>query len=456
MKNKSNVFLKICSIIFVFGVWKAVSLSVNNYILLPEPIQVLKTLAGDIRDGGFWQTIFFSVARIGKGFLIAFVMGFIFGAVGYKFKVIRILIAPFINIVKSIPVASFVVLILIWSGSKNLSVWISFLVVLPFIYESTLAGFESTPKETIELKTVYQVRFYHRWFYLYRPFVLPYVINASGIAVGMAWKSGVAAELIGTPRFSIGEKLYMSKIMLDTASVLSWTIVVVLLSVICEKIFLCILNIWKSLNKDLIPGKSHYQKEYGEKKFDTDNFVLEGITKSFGEKEVLKGFAATLKGGETYALMGESGKGKTTLLRIIAGLDKEYTGTMVPAQVPKVFVFQKDIFSEESNALYNYKFLVGNRKDAHEELMRLLPEEALQLPMHALSGGMRRRVSIVIAMNSDGEMILMDEPFNGLDQENKKYAAEYILEKLDGRILFFTTHMEEDLKLLSCQNIYKI
>ena len=145
-------------------------------------------------------------------------------------------------LIKSIPVASFVILALIWIGSENLSVLISFLVVFPMIYINTIAGLKSTDKKLLEMAQVFSLNLPRRIRFIYLPALMPYLISGCRIALGMSWKSGIAAEVIGVPGRTIGEKLYLSKIYLATSDVFAWTIVIILISAAFEKAFLWLLE----------------------------------------------------------------------------------------------------------------------------------------------------------------------------------------------------------------------
>ena len=143
---------------------------------------------------------------------------------------------------KTVPVASFVILALIWTGSKNLSVFISFLVVYPMIHVNTKAGLISADRELLEMAEVFHVPFIRRAFYIYRTALYPYLKSACRTALGMGFKSGIAAEVIGVPDGSIGEGLYLAKIYLSTAELFAWTVVIILVSSLFEKGFLWILR----------------------------------------------------------------------------------------------------------------------------------------------------------------------------------------------------------------------
>ena len=138
--------------------------------------------------------------------------------------------------VKAVPVASFVILVLLWVPSRNLSVVISVLIGFPVIYSNVLAGLDSTDSKLIEMAKVFRVPFGRQLRAIYLYAVMPFLQSGLSVAMGLCWKSGVAAEVIGIPGGSIGEKLYKAKVYLETPDLFCWTLVIVLLSIGCEKL----------------------------------------------------------------------------------------------------------------------------------------------------------------------------------------------------------------------------
>ena len=184
--------------------------------------------------GNFWQSVGFSFVRIVTGFLLAMFLGIFLAVLAYWSKTVEILIAPVIAVVKSTPVASFIILCLIWIPSRNLSVFISFLMVLPVIYTNILEGIQQTDSKILEMAKVFQVNPGRKIRYIYVSQVLPYFLSACRLSLGMCWKAGVAAEVIGVPSGSIGEKLYNAKIYLNTPDLFAWTIVIIVISFVFE------------------------------------------------------------------------------------------------------------------------------------------------------------------------------------------------------------------------------
>ena len=212
MKNLPVQPKKIFILLFWLFVWQAFSLLVGNRILLVGPAETLKAFCIQITTLTYWQTILFSFGRICFGFFLAFFCGIITAAVSLRFEWFEELLSPLIQFFKPIPVASFVILALIWIGSRNLSIFISFLVVYPIIHISTLTGLKNTDKKLLEMAQVFRVPLYKKAICLYRPSLYPHLFAACKNALGLGLKSGIAAEVIGVPTGSIGEGLYNAKI----------------------------------------------------------------------------------------------------------------------------------------------------------------------------------------------------------------------------------------------------
>ena len=228
--------------LFWVMIWQLAAMAVDNDILMAGPWGTIGALGRLFPTGEFWRSVGFSFGKITLGFGAAFAMGVGLGTAGYRFPIFRELLEPLMVLLKSVPVASFVILALIWAGSANLSVLIAFLVVLPIIYVNTAAGLQSTDHKLLEMARVFNMTPWKRIRYIYVPALIPYLKSGCRIALGMSWKSGVAAEVIGVPGHSVGEKLYMSKIYLDTAGLMAWTLVIILVSALFERAVLKLLS----------------------------------------------------------------------------------------------------------------------------------------------------------------------------------------------------------------------
>lgn len=233
---------KTAILLFWLMLWQIMSGWINKPIYLVGPIETMQALLRLVDSSSFWRAVGGSLARIGAGFGLAAVVGLLCGSLSHFVPFVRKLLSPLVSLMKTVPVASFVILALIWAGAEQLTLVISFVVVFPMIYLNTIAGLEATDPQLLEMAQVFHVSGWNRLWQIYRPALAPYLLSACQVALGMSWKSGIAAEVIGTPEFSIGENLYMAKVFFSTDELFAWTAVVILLSVLFEKGILWILR----------------------------------------------------------------------------------------------------------------------------------------------------------------------------------------------------------------------
>jgi len=211
-------------------------------LLLVSPIEVLKRLTTIWMEAGFWDTVAFSFTRIVLGFFLALILGILLAFISGRLRVVEVLLWPFVIVIKSVPVASFIIISLIWLSAKELSTFISFLMVFPIVYTNVLQGFKNVDKKLIEAAKVFGVSWRRSLLYVYIPQIKPFLISACSVSLGMSWKAGIAAEVIGIPQGSIGEMLYDAKVYLNTSDLFAWTVIIVLISVLFEKMFLLLLK----------------------------------------------------------------------------------------------------------------------------------------------------------------------------------------------------------------------
>lgn len=233
---KKNLIYKLIAVFLALLLWQVLAMVIKQPILIVTPLSVIKRLGTIWLEAGFWSSIGFSMLRILVGFFAGLILGILFAIVSSKSKLAEALLWPYMVTVRSVPVASIVVICLIWLSSANLSAFISFLIVIPVIYQNVLTGIRSKDKELEEAAMVSGATGFQRFRYITLPQIAPHLLSACTVTVGMAWKAGIAAEIIGTPKGSIGQQLYLSKIYLDTDDLLAWTVVLVILSIICEKL----------------------------------------------------------------------------------------------------------------------------------------------------------------------------------------------------------------------------
>ena len=211
--------------------WEAAARWVDEPILLVSPLQAIRRFFQLLWQPQFWQSVGFSLGHILLGFFMSLTLALVLAVLSYRRRWVRQLLSPLTATVKAIPVASFVILALLWVPSRNLSILISLMIAFPVLYQNTLTGLCHTDPQLLEMARLFRVPFARRLRGIYLPSAMPYFWKWRKVA-----DSSVAAEVIGMPSGSIGEKLYQAKIYLETPDLFCWTLTIVLLSVGCEKL----------------------------------------------------------------------------------------------------------------------------------------------------------------------------------------------------------------------------
>ncbi len=179
---------------------------------------------------------------------------------------------------------------------------------------------------------------------------------------------------------------------------------------------------------------------------------VNNLTKSFGDNKVLDRVNVAFLRGKINCIMGPSGCGKTTLFNIILGLIKADGGTIHGLENEKIVaVFQEERLCEGFSAAANVKLVCDKSvsvKEIEIHLSEVGLEEVERKSVSKLSGGMRRRVSIVRAIMANSNVIIMDEPFKGLDEDTKIRVIDYVKNYAIGKTIIVTTHSIEEVKML--------
>ena len=187
------------------------------------------------------------------------------------------------------------------------------------------------------------------------------------------------------------------------------------------------------------------------------SIIITDLCKTFDDNEVLKNVNITLKDNSIYCLMGSSGIGKTTLLRILMGLERADSGSVSGIDTKSIScMFQEDRLIPYLSAIDNVRIVLhgkNNRDEIRNNLLSILPDDSLDIPVSSLSGGMKRRVALARALSYPGKLIILDEPFTGLDKDTKLNVIDYILKMRNNRTLLIATHRTDDVNLLGAEII---
>ena len=429
---------------FWLAVWVFVAALVAQPLILPGPGAVVVALLRLVCDAGTWAILAGSGARILGGLALAAVCGGLLAGISSRSRAFARLVAPALSFVKATPVACVVVLLLIWLGSARVSIAAVFLMALPGVYFSLVEGLTQADKPLEQMFRLHGVRGWRLFCaHIWRE-VLPFVLSCARAVIGMSWKAGVAAELIGMAVGTVGERIYQAKLLIETADLLAWTVLVVMASWACERVLVWLLRAsgpaaWRAA------VLSHGRGLRGR----AGAADVAELALAVGDRApwapALDGLVLNVPAGGRICVMGTSGVGKSTLLSLTAG-----------ECAPCSMVFQDARLAESASALDNVLVCADARVDASSAaaLLRLLvPGIDVHARVAELSGGQRRRVEIARALLCPGGAVILDEPFTGLDIAARDACAEVVLDLLDGRMLLLATHDAADARALDISDI---
>ena len=234
-----KTLLKTCGVAaFWLCVWQLLALWVGNGLLLPSPAAVVARLGQLALTVGFWKVTALSLLRVVLGSVLAVVSGVLLAVICCRWKLADTLFAPMVTVIKSTPVASFIVLLLLWLGRDLLPVVIVVLMALPVIWGNVCAGIRNTDPLLLRTAKVFGFTRRRTLRRVYIPSVMPHFLSGCRTALGLGWKAGIAAEVLTVPALSIGKLLMEAKLYLEVPDLFAWTLVVILCSLIIEKVLM--------------------------------------------------------------------------------------------------------------------------------------------------------------------------------------------------------------------------
>ena len=441
MKDKKTILKKIVTKVAVAAfwlfVWWVVYLIIDKPVILESPYKTFVTLMTLLFEKEFWANVTLSMLRILLGLTIGCIAGIMSSLGTERSKTLSELFKPLLTLAKTVPVVSFIMLLWLafFKHKGVMPVVVSALMVFPIMWTEMTTAQRNKDKKLLEMANCYAKPF-DVFLYVRLPHLFPYIISGISTSIGMAWKAGVAAEVICNPLNSIGREIHTARANLESDVLLAWTAVVVALSILLEFVLVKLLKRIQFRPK-LLPS------ETPDANGNSHPLVFDDISKHFGEKCVLDHFSHVFTNGKTTAIMGQSGCGKTTLLSIAATLtpddDKKYK---FPPTAPGI-IFQEHRLIPALTVAENILFANKGANVKRILASLSLQDDAAKYP-HELSGGMQRRVAIGRAIAFAGGIGIFDEPFTGLDPDTKALCAQALFSAYKNKTVLFVTHDHDD------------
>ncbi len=232
LKNKIVISFGVA--VFWLVVWEIAALAVDKSVLLPSPVATALTLFELAKDGSFWLSCLYSLGRIALGFTIGTLFGTVIGFICFKSSLVKTLLHPLQGMIKATPVASFIILALVWIGKNSIPSFTAFLMVTPIVWSGVYSSLISIDRNLTETLEIFPLPLIKRIKYLYIPSMKKKYVASLETALGLAWKAGIAAEVLCIPKTSMGTELYYSKIYIETEKLFAWTLCVIVISIVLE------------------------------------------------------------------------------------------------------------------------------------------------------------------------------------------------------------------------------
>lgn len=440
--------------------WQIISHIVDNELLLPGPLDTAGGLFSLLVDTQFYADIASTVSRCLIAIALSLAIGAILALISYRVGFVRDILSLPVAFLKSVPIMAVAIYMIFLLSSGNVPVLVCFILCFPIVYTNLLQGLDSMDRIYLEMSIVYGLDTGKVIRYIYIPQLYPYFKSAVSLIAGMSWKAIVTAEVLSIPKFSLGYELMNAKYYLRTELLFAYVLTIVALSVSFEKLVKHILE-----KHDFKPYTGSRIKSGKARKSDfgvpgnaacsgAPDIVFDCINKSYGEKIVLKDFTALIEGGKTTALMAPSGAGKTTLMRLMTGLEKSDSGNIsyqIGGAVNDIHVrlavlFQEDRLLPWLNVYDNLAIVKG--RDAGDDIITMLgsvgmSDEIYHMP-DQLSGGMSHRVSMIRMFLYGGDIIVADEPFRGLDDATRDQVVDNLwIPNVANKTVMLITHDRE-------------
>ncbi len=447
-----RIVLTCLSILLIPVAWQLLSWQMAQPQLIPSFPDLVRALLRLVYTPGFLVSIGTTCLRACVGLLLSLAAASITAFLLNRSEGIRLLFMPWLSLLRSVPVISFILLALIFLNPEMIPLLIAFLTMYPLLTENLLKGLMNRRDSWKILARQFHLNAWNRLFQINYPQLKPYLFSGLASAVGFGWRAIIMGEVLSQCVDGIGKRMKEAQVFIDVPELIAWTLVAIVLSWLTDKLI--------SRLSDWQPSVRYRYSavELQAVSLQPNDICLTDVSYSYGVHHM----NIVLKAGKIYALSAPSGQGKTTLLQLLNGTLRPISGEIscLPGQTANLF--QEPTLLPQLTAKEN--IMLGgaayyDRAILEQQSLRLLAafqlEKQAEMYPAALSYGQQQRVALARALMFPAGLLLLDEPFNGLDVELRQLVARFLVEWQQEKqaTVVFSSHHADEIKAMNAEVI---
>ena len=447
-----RIVLTCLSILLIPVAWQLLSWQMAQPQLIPSFPDLVRALLRLVYTPGFLVSIGTTCLRACVGLLLSLAAASITAFLLNRSEAIRFLFMPWLSLLRSVPVISFILLALIFLNPEMIPLLIAFLTMYPLLTENLLKGLMNRRDSWKMLARQFHLNAWNRLFQINYPQLRPYLFSGLASAVGFGWRAIIMGEVLSQCVDGIGKRMKEAQVFIDVPELIAWTLVAIVLSWLTDKL-ISRLSDWQPSVR-----YRHSAVELQAVSLKPNDICLTDVSYSYGVHHM----NIILKTGKIYALSAPSGQGKTTLLQLLNGTLRPISGeiTCLPGQTANLF--QEPTLLPQLTAKEN--IMLGgaayyDRAILEQQSLRLLAafqlEKQAEMYPAALSYGQQQRVALARALIFPTGLLLLDEPFNGLDVELRQLVARFLVEWQQEKqaTVVFSSHHADEIRAMNAEVI---
>ena len=447
-----RIVLTCLSILLIPVAWQLLSWQMAQPQLIPSFPDLIRALFRLVYSPGFLVSIGTTCLRACVGLLLSLAAASITAFLLNRSEAIRFLFMPWLSLLRSVPVISFILLALIFLNPEMIPLLIAFLTMYPLLTENLLKGLMNRRDSWKMLARQFHLNVWNRLFQINYPQLKPYLFSGLASAVGFGWRAIIMGEVLSQCVDGIGKRMKEAQVFIDVPELIAWTLVAIVLSWLTDKL-ISRLSDWQPSVR-----YRHSAVELQAVSLQPNDICLTDVSYSYGVHHM----NIVLKAGKIYALSAPSGQGKTTLLQLLNGTLRPISGEITGLPQQTANLFQEPTLLPQLTAKEN--IMLGgaayyDRAILEQQSLRLLAafqlEKQAEMYPAALSYGQQQRVALARALMFPAGLLLLDEPFNGLDVELRQLVARFLVEWQQEKqaTVVFSSHHADEIKAMNAEVI---